>query len=290
MTDNRPVTAASPHRRLLYAHRGAAAEQPENTLPSFRRALEVGADALEMDAHMTCDGHVIISHDASGARMCGVPREIRSEPLAAVQSWDAGYGVIAEDGTRPFAGRGYRLPTLSEVLETFPTTPLNVDIKQSTPPMVDAVVDVVRRHDAEARVCLASFRWRTLLAVRIAGYAGATAAAQRELVPTLLVPNSLWRRAPWRADAAQIPVRHGRIELATPRIIAKLHDLGMRVDFWTINDPAEARRLLDLGADGIISDAPGAIAPVFAGVERPGRAPATMPTDHRVANTNQLES
>src|SRR6478609_1566660 len=72
---------------IVYAHRGAAAERPENTLPSFRRALELGADALETDVHLTADGEIVASHDEDGARMTGVARALRSTTLVEIQSW-----------------------------------------------------------------------------------------------------------------------------------------------------------------------------------------------------------
>src|SRR5690242_3140965 len=96
-------------RVTLYAHRGAAAEQPENTLPSFERALALGADALEMDVHATRDGVIVVSHDPDGARMTGVRRALAAATWDEVRTWDAGWGFAEAGGGpgRPFAGRGY---------------------------------------------------------------------------------------------------------------------------------------------------------------------------------------
>src|SRR5579872_3898446 len=118
------------HAPLLFAHRGASRELPENTLPAFRRALEVGATALETDVHMTRDGHLVLSHDPTGARMAGVARAIRDATLAEVRGWDAGVGFVDEEGRRPFAGRGFRFATLEELLEEWAGVPVNVDAKQ----------------------------------------------------------------------------------------------------------------------------------------------------------------
>src|SRR5262245_55965754 len=101
----------------LYAHRGAAAEQPENTLPSFERALDLGADALEFDVHATKDGVLVVSHDPDGARMAGVARAFRNATWAEVKGWDAGWGFRVSDGSRPFAGKGIRIPTFQRMLE-----------------------------------------------------------------------------------------------------------------------------------------------------------------------------
>lgn len=254
---------------LLYAHRGAAAERPENTLPSFRRALELGADALEMDVHRTSDGHVVVSHDPRGARMAGVPRAIRDCTLAQVRRWDAGLGFIGPDQSRPWAGRGIEIPTLDEVLREFADVPLNIDIKQARPSMVDDVVDLIRAHDAEARVTLGSFHESNAAALRRRNYAGGIALTRVEVVALFFAGRPSARLGVVRGTAAQIPTGAGPFDFATESFIGRCHDLGIRVDFWTINDPAEARRLLDLGADGIMTDDPALIAPVF------GKTPAT---------------
>jgi glycerophosphoryl diester phosphodiesterase len=251
----------------LYAHRGAAAEEPENTVASFRRALEHGADALEMDVHMTCDGHVVVSHDPDGARMAGVAVDICCAPLREVRSWDAGWGVL-RGRERPFAGRGYRIPTLEEVIVEFPGVPLNIDVKQRRPDMVPSIVALLRRLRAEDRVLLASFSSWTLRRLRLAGWHGSTALGRADVLALLVVPAiavRAVRRLPLvrPGDAAQVPVRAAGITLGTRRFIDKCHAVGMRVDYWTVNDPEEARRLLALGADGIMTDDPARIAPVM---------------------------
>jgi len=247
----------------LYAHRGASAEAPENTMPSFRRALEIGVDALELDVHMTRDGHVIVSHDPSAERMAGVLARWKDVDLTEAKQWDLGWGFVTADGSRPFVGQGVRVPTLEEVVVELPDVVLNVDLKQASPTMVPTVLALLRRLRAEDRVVLASFQLRTLFAVRRAGYAGPTSMTQPEVAMLLATPRAVLARTPYLGTCAQVPVHAGPIVLARPDFIAKCHALGMRVDFWTINDPGEARRLIELGADGIMTDDPRAIAPVF---------------------------
>ena len=83
---------------LLFAHRGASRELPENTLPAFRRAVEIGVDYLETDAHLTRDGQVVLAHDPSGERMAGEPCLIRDRTLGQVQRWDAGRNFVDPSG------------------------------------------------------------------------------------------------------------------------------------------------------------------------------------------------
>jgi glycerophosphoryl diester phosphodiesterase len=249
--------------RLLYAHRGAAVEFPENTLAAFRRAVEIGVDAIETDVHMTRDGHVVISHDPGAERMANVRASWRDVELAEARRFDLGWGHLAADGSRPHAGRGICVATLEEAIGEFPGMRWNVDLKQAAPSMVGPVLSLIRRLRAEDRVTLASFRWRTLLAVRRLGYGGDTALSQPEVAALLVTPDAIWRRMPFTGTAAQIPVSAGPVRLDRAAFIARCHRLGMRVDFWTINRPDDAARLLALGADGIMTDDPAAIAPVF---------------------------
>ena len=251
------------HPRLLYAHRGAAVELPENTLPAFRRAAEIGVDAIETDVHLTADGHVLVSHDPSALRMTGVGVAWRDLTLDQARALDVGWGFVDRAGQRPHLGRGIRVCTLEEALRELPHLRFNVDLKVHTPSPVPTVLALLRRLGAEERVTLASFHARTLLEVRRRGYAGETARAQAEVAALLALPEMVVRNLPFLASAAQLPTHAGPLRFDRPAWIARCHRLGMRVDFWTINEPAEARRLLTLGADGIMSDDPAAIAPVF---------------------------
>jgi glycerophosphoryl diester phosphodiesterase len=243
------------NRPILYAHRGAASVEPENTLPSFHRGLELGADALELDVHMTSDGHIVVSHDPDGRRMCRAPVPFRGATLAEVVRWDAGWGFVASDGGRPFAGKGYRVPTLEQMLVEFSGVQLNVDAKQRDPDLVEPLLVLLRRHRAEDRVLLNSFSTRTLARIRRLGWEGRTGMSRGDVLLFLCGVR--------RGDAAQVPLKAGPIRFASREFIDRCHRHGVAAEFWTVNDPAVARELLELGADGIMTDDPGAIAKVF---------------------------
>jgi glycerophosphoryl diester phosphodiesterase len=235
----------------LYAHRGASHELPENTIAAFQRAIDVGADAIETDAHLTKDGHVVLSHDATGARMCGTAVPIADVTLDELRAWDA--------------GGGHRVPTLEEALAAFPGVPFNVDAKSLHPAMVPRIVDVVHRMKAEDRTLLASFDSSNLRRIRALGYRGRTGLGQSEVVRLLALPTRALRYAllRLRGAAAQIPYRHFGFDLGTRAVIEKCHALGLEVHYWTVNDAPLATRLLDLGADAVMTDDPRAIAPVL---------------------------
>jgi glycerophosphoryl diester phosphodiesterase len=220
----------------IYAHRGASREHPENTLAAFRRAIELGADALETDVHATQDGVVVASHDPDGARVFGKPRRIAECGWEEVRGWGA--------------------PSLEEVVQAFPGVPINVDLKTDCAALA---VETLKRLGAEEQVTLASFSSTTLRRVRSLGYRGPTGLGRGEVARMLALPTMAQRgmlKPP--GTAAQLP-----LNLAQPWIIGRCHALGLRVDVWTVNDPAEARRLVALGVDGIMTDDPAAIVPAL---------------------------
>jgi glycerophosphoryl diester phosphodiesterase len=222
----------------IYAHRGASRELPENTMAAFRRALELGADALETDVHATADGVLVTSHDPDGARVFGVPRRIAGCRWSEVRAW----GV----------------PSLEEMVAAFPGVPINVDLK------VDAAalaVGLLRGMGAEEQVTLASFSSGTLRRVRALGYHGPTSLGRSEVARLVSLPAAAQRGllAP-PGVAAQLP-----ISLAKPWVIRRCHALGLRVDYWTVNEPALAQSLVAMGADGVMTDDPAVIVPALRG-------------------------
>jgi glycerophosphoryl diester phosphodiesterase len=230
-------------------------------VPAFERALELGADALEMDVHLTRDGELVVAHDDTAMRTTGVPNTWAEMDLEEIERLDAGWGFIAKDGSRPFAGHGIRVPRFEDVLAAFPRTQINVDLKAGS---VDVALELLRRARAVERVTLASFQLRTLVEVRKRGYEGQTALSQTEVASLLSMPAVLWRQLPLTGTAAQVPTKQGPIRFDRASFVAKCHSLGLRVDYWVIDDRAEAARLLELGADGIMTNDPAAIRPLFA--------------------------
>jgi glycerophosphoryl diester phosphodiesterase len=238
---------------IVYAHRGASLELPENTLEAFRLALDLGAGAIETDAHMTRDGHVVLSHDASGQRMAGVPRAIREATLGEVLTWNVGALFRPRDGAAA-PEQPFRMPTLDAALAAFPDTVFNVDAKQLAPDMIPALLRCIRRARATDRVRIASFATRNLLRTRALGYEGETGLSGPELARIMLAPQLALRWLRPAGHAAQVPRRAYGVTFASQASIDRLHAVGLRVDFWTIDDPAEAKRLFAMGADGVMTD------------------------------------
>lgn len=240
----------------VYAHRGASFELPENTLEAFSLALSLGADAIETDAHMTRDGRIVLSHDATGERMCGVSRAIADTTLAELRTWNAGARFVPRRPGAFESGKHYRLPTLDEALAEFPEVVFNVDAKQTVPDMIPALLRSIRSAHAEDRVRIASFSTKNLTRARALGYPGETGLSANEIARIMFVPRAALRWLRVRGRAAQVPRRAYGVSFATQGALDRFHALGLRVDFWTIDDPAEAARLFALGADGVMTDDP----------------------------------
>ncbi len=250
------MKSARDHELRLYGHRGASARLPENTLPAFAAALEDGANALELDVHRTADGHFVVAHDPHGHRTARAAGHIRELSLREILSWNVAKGTNGS-GLEPHA-----VPTLEEVLGAFPGVPMSIDLKPDDPSAVPSLLEVVARHGAEKRVPLASFRTRVVRRSRGLGYPGRTTLSKLEVALVRFLPATVARRFV-TGDAAHIPVQHGIVRLDGPPFIARCRALGLRVDYWVVDDPQEARRLLAAGATGIMTDDPARIAPVF---------------------------
>ncbi len=250
-----------------FAHRGDSARAPENTLEAFRMAVEVGAGGLELDVHLTRDGHVVVIHDATVDRTTSGSGAVEAATLRELKGLDAGHGFSPDGGmTYPYRGLGLEIPTLAEVLEEFPGVSINIDIKDLRAGCEGAVIEVLRSAGAEGRALVVSERHAAVRRVRkVSGGSVATGASRREIaVFYLLSAFRLEGVLKPGYEALQVPVTYGRLALVTRRFVRAAHARGVRVDAWTINDTAEMRRLLDLGVDVVMTDRPEALAGVLA--------------------------
>ena len=146
----------TPSRPLVFAHRGGSALAPENTMAAFANGLALGADGLELDVHLSRDGHAVVLHDPTVERTtdgCGAVADMLAADL---QRLDAGYHY-ARDGRHPWRGRGCGIPLLRDVLTRFPTVPVIVELKTPDPELVRVTVGELRAAGAVSRVMVGSF-------------------------------------------------------------------------------------------------------------------------------------
>jgi glycerophosphoryl diester phosphodiesterase len=253
---------SGPKPRVI-GHRGAAGEAPENTLPSFQRALADGAAYVELDVRTTADGEVVVIHDETVDRTTDGHGAVNGLTHSKIKRLDAGYHFTKDGGrTYPYRGQRIQIPTLAELFSSFPKIKAIVEIKQSYPPMVKKVIDVIRAAGKESDVLLATEEDEIMTGIRadLRGSVPAMATGfcygeVADFVAWLERGGSETYQPP--GHAMQLPCEfQGRTLVSAPTLEAA-HDLGVEMFVWTINDPAEMDHLLGLGVDGIITDYPG---------------------------------
>ena len=237
-------------------------------MEAFRLAAESGVRGLETDVHMTRDGYVVAIHDDSVDRTTDGAGLVRGMTFTELKGLDAGYRFTPDGGeTYPYRGKGVRVPGIREVFREFEEFVVNIEIKEEQPGVEEALLRAIKEHGAEDRVIVASGRTRPVRRFRrlSRGRVRTAASALDIAVFYYLSRMRLERllRPPY--DALQVPVEYRGTPLVTPRFLKAAHGRGVRVDVWTIDNPGEMRRLLDLGADAIMTKRPEVLEEVLRG-------------------------
>ncbi len=247
-------------RPIVFGHRGACGERPENTLISFERALAQGADVLETDVHRTRDGEIVVLHDADVARTTDGAGDVAALTWEELARLDAGHRFAAADGSAPFRGQGVRVPRLADALARFPGVPFNIELKRCDAQLIASVLELLRATDREPISLLAAERDDTMqllrTAVRERGSRVALGASTSDVLGFVRAAIESGE-PPAGPMALQIPAEFLGRPLVTPELISFAHAQGVQIHVWTINEPAEMRRLIELGVDGLMSDFPG---------------------------------
>ncbi len=236
-------------RLLVLGHRGTGEGLRENTLPAFREAVELGADIVETDLHVTRDGVPVLCHDPDIARTTNGRGLIAGLTLAELERFET-HG--------PRSGTPSRIPTLAEALDALPDARWNIEIKDHHPEAAKRVLGFVEPH-AE-RVLLTAgddaIMNRLRQAIAEAGVGVAQGACQSDVMAFLRATRSGEGEIPEAPMALQIPEAFRGITLVDPDLVTFAHERGVEVHVWTVNEPDAIRRLRDLGVDGIVTDVP----------------------------------
>ena len=212
-------------------------------MPAFEYAVGLGYRYVETDVQVTSDGVLLAFHDFNLKRTCGIDRRVGDMTWSEVKQ-------ARVNGAAP-------IPTLEEILGTWPDLRVNIDCKADS--AVEALVAALRRTNALPRVCVGAFsdrrirRLRSILGSDLCSAMGPGGVAQLRY----------GRPVATAALTAQVPVRQGMLVVTTPKFVERAHRLGIAVHVWTIDQPAEIERLLDMGVDGIMTDRPAVLREVL---------------------------
>ena len=251
-------------RPRFFAHRGGSLEAPENTLEAFRHGIAAGADHLELDVHASSDGTIVVFHDATLERTTNGKGEVRAHTFAELRELDAGYQFVDEKGEYSFRGNGLQIPTLVEVCREFEEIPLNMEIKQDDPDIVQAVFDVLQAEGALGRSLVAAEHGSLMNRIRQQGE-GVLFGYATEDVVTFLEAMEAGTLADYTpvGFALQIPSSFMGTPLVTRELVAAAHGKGLEVHVWTVDERDEMEALLALGVDGLMTDRPTLLAEVL---------------------------
>ena len=246
---------------IRFAHRGSRILWPENTMPAFQGAIDLGVRYLELDVHRSRDGAIVVFHDDRLDRLTDGEGKVWDRTWDELRLLDAAHHFDPEAG-HPLRGAGVRIPLLEELALTFPDAMLNIDLKQKG--IEEAVADLIARLGAEDRVLIGSFRdWRIAAFRRLTRGRVAVSAGSREVVRAVAACR-LHLPIGGVADALQVPRR-----IVSERLVDSAHTAGKHVHVWTVNDTDQMRSLLDMGVDGIVTDRPDLLNEVVFGAAGP---------------------
>jgi len=248
----------NPDKFLVMAHRGGRSLGPENTVYTFKRAIELGTDVLEMDLQSTSDGGLVVLHDREVDRTTNGKGTVDSFTLSEIKTLDAGFRWSPDNSKSfPLRNKGVTIPTLTEVFKAFPDTRMNIEIKSSQVNTIQDLCRTIRDNGMSEKVMVACFDAGKLgefrsICPEVATSAGASEAAMFYWLQWAHLESAY---SP-SAQALQIPEAYGDYRIATRRFIEGAHARNMRVHVWTVNDVESMQRLVDLGLDGIMTDYP----------------------------------
>lgn len=218
---------------------------------AFGSSLDAGADHLETDLQLTSDGHLVCFHDDTVDRTTDGSGPVSSFTLKELRTLDAGFNHRM-DGEFPFRGRGLRVPTFGEVLATFPDTGVVVDLKHDG--LEQEVASLLNRMRAWERVIVGSFSDARLGLIRSLARGEALLSTGPSAARRWWLASRFGRRGDSGYAALQLPPTRGGVRVVDRRLVDVAHEAGMAVHVWTVNQPAEMRRLWEVGVDALITD------------------------------------
>ena len=252
-------------RPLIIAHRGGSIIFPENTMAAFEGAAKLGVDVIEMDFQLTSDNILVTMHDDSVDRTTNGTGLVREMTLQQIQDLDASANFLDIYGENPWNNTHLPPLTIEQVLDRFVDSPhrFSFEIKNEGNEgqiAAEVMFEAIQIRQMEKRVEIGSFHLESLHAFRnFSDGKIATSGAESEIQRCILFPMiqlDRWWLDPGSASVLQIPMEWSGINLATKGIVERAHQHGQAVQYWTINEREAMNHLIEIGADGIMTDDP----------------------------------
>jgi len=249
------------HRPLVIAHQGGDGIWPGDTMFAYENAVKTGADVLEMDAHITKEGQIVLIHDETVDRTTDGTGLIEDLTLEQLKQLDAAYQWSNDDGkTFPYRGQGIQVPTLGELFQKFLQMRYVIEIKLTQNPIDKPLCDLIRTRNMQDKVVIASFHDEAMQNFRKTCPEVATSASRGEVtvfvilgkvfLSGLVLPQYQSIQPPYD------PAESKNIPIMTKRFIREAHAKNIAVEPWTVNDPALMKQYIEWGVDGIMTDRP----------------------------------
>ncbi|MEI2665187.1 glycerophosphodiester phosphodiesterase [Rossellomorea sp. LJF3] len=258
-----PFLQKENERPLVIAHQGGKHLAPGNTVEAFQNAVDLGADVIETDIHITKDGHLVTIHDPTVDATTDGRGYVKDYTLKELQRLDAAYYFQDLKGEYSFRGKHIYVPTLEEVFQRFPDMRINIEVKDDNPEerideIVRKLMKLIEEYDMEDKVLIASFDQDIINLVEAYSKGRVATQGGKQEAKKFVILHKLFMRNLYKTsvDAFQLPLQEGNLDLTQPILISGAHRIGLQVHYWTVNDRETMERLINLGADGIITDRP----------------------------------
>ena len=247
---------------MVIAHQGGDNIRPGDTLPAFQHAVDIGADVLEMDAHITKDGQIVLMHDERVDRTTNGTGLIEEKTLTELKELDAAYMWTQDGGqTYPYRGQNIMVPTLEELFQKFPDMRYVIEIKKTQNPIEAPLCALIRNYEMQDKVMVASFHDEAMANFRSTCPEVATSGSRNEVTPFVLL-SKLYLTGFMRNlqfQSLQVPYETSEsfgIPIMTREFIELTHARNLRIEPWTVNDAQLMKQYINWGVDGIMTDDP----------------------------------
>jgi len=248
-------------RPLVIAHQGGDGIWPGDTMYAFEHAVEIGANVLEMDAHITKDRQIVLMHDERVDRTTDGTGLIENLTLSELKQLDAAFKWSKDEGkTFPFRGQGIQVPTLEELFHKFPEMRYVIEIKLTQNPIDKPLCILIRKYNMQDKVVIASFHDGAMQNFRHTCPEVATSASRGEVTKFVLLGkvflSGLIAPQYQSIQPPYDPKESMNIPIMTKRFIREAHAKNVNVEPWTVDDPGLMNQYIEWGVDGIITDRP----------------------------------